>query len=194
MFKNRVITKVDWIIIGVSLVLLVLVTVVYFLGIGFLRAEVDQIRTQVVAKEKQLSETRQIAAKKDALEEELREVQERIRRFEETLPTEKEVPQLLTQFQQIAELSGVKYQSITAEPVDEKEIYVRIPFKVRVKGKYPEIGTFLRSLEFGTRFIKVEALDIGPEVKGRSEAKFTICTYMFVNKEEPVDESGVAQS
>ncbi len=193
MFKDRVITKVDWIIIGVSLFLLMMVTVVYFLAVSFVKTRVDQLSAEVVAAEKQLSETRQITAKKEGLLKELEEVREKIKHFEETLPTQKEVPQLLTQFQRIAELSGVKYESITAEPVDEKETYIRIPFKVRVKGKYPQIGKFLRSLEYGNRFIKVEDLDIGPEVEGRSEAKFTISTYMFVNTEEPV-ESGVTQS
>jgi Tfp pilus assembly protein PilO len=70
---------------------------------------------------------------------------------------------------------------------------VRIPFKVRVKGAYPEIGEFLRSLEFGSRFIKVEDLDIGPENKGASEASFVISTYMFVSKSKQ-SESGVTQS
>jgi len=193
LFKNSVITKVDWIIIGVSLFLLMMVTVVYFLAVSFVKTRVDQLSGEVVAAEKQLSETRQIAAKKDGLLKELEEVREKIARFEETLPTEREVSQLLTQFQRIAELSGVKYQSITAEPVDEKETYLRIPFKVRVKGKYPQIGKFLRSLEYGNRFIKVEDLNIGPEKEGRSEAKFIISTYMFLSTEEPV-ESGVTQS
>ena len=191
--KDRVITKADWIIIGASLFLLVIVTLVYFVALSFLNGRAAQLQAETVTARTELVEARAIAAKKDGLLKELEEVRKNISSFEDKLPTDKEVPRLLNQFQQIAELSGVKYQSITAEPIDEKESYVRIPFKVKVKAKYPEIGKFLRSLEFGSRFIKVENLQIGPEKDGISEADFVICTFMFVSKDNPV-ESGVTQS
>jgi Tfp pilus assembly protein PilO len=192
-FKNRVVTKTDWIIIGVSLFLLVLVTLVYFVALSFARGQIDQVLAKISTKQAELNEARLIASKKDGLVREIEQVKEKISSFEDKLPTDKEVPKLLRQFQQIAELSGVKYQSITAEPIDEKELYVRLPYKVSVKGAYPQIGEFLRSLEFGSRFIKVEDLDIGPEEKGESEASFIISTYMFVSKEKE-SEGGVTQS
>jgi hypothetical protein len=55
------------------------------------------------------------------------------------------------------------------------------------------MGEFLRSLEFGDRFIKVEDVNIGPEEEGISEAKFTISTYMFVSN-EVLSQSGGTQS
>jgi len=181
-FKNRVITKVDWVILGVSLFLLVIISLVYFLAVSFMGEQMKQMNEQVAEAQTKLSETRAFAARKDGLMEDLREVRKKIASFEGKLPTEKEVPRLLNQFQRIAEDSGVKYKSIKAEPIEQKDLYVRIPFKVKMYGKYPEIGEFLRSLEFGKRFIKVENLEIGPEEKdARSEANFTITTYMFVS-------------
>ncbi len=192
-FKNRALTRADWVIIGAALFVLVLVTLVYFVVVNVVRGQIDGVQAQINAKMTEVQEARAIAAKRDALVIELAQVRKKIARFEDKLPTEKEVPKLLSQFQQIAELSGVKYQSITAQPVDEKELYVRLPFKVRVVGPYPVIGEFLRSLEFGNRFIKIEGVDVGPEKKGESEANFVISTYMFVNR-QPVSESGVKQS
>lgn len=183
LFKNRVITKVDWIIIGVSLFLLVIISLVYFLAVSFVKEQAKQVGIEIAATQTQLNETRAIAARKDGLLKELREVRGKIASFEGKLPTEKEVPRLLRQFQQIAERSGVKYRSITAEPIDEQELYMRIPFRVRIEGGYPVIGQFLRSLEFGDRFIKVENVEIGPEKTGRSEANFIISTYMFVSQD-----------
>ena len=192
-FKNRVISKVDWIIIGASMFLLVVVTLVYLVALSFLGERAGQLEAETVKARAELAEARAIAARKDGLEKELEEVRKNISSFEEKLPTDKEVPKLLYQFQQIAELSGLKYQSITAEPIDEKESFVRIPFKVKVKAKYPDLGKFLRSLEFGSRFIKVEDLQIGPEKEGISEADFVISTFMFVTKVKQ-SESGVTQS
>jgi Tfp pilus assembly protein PilO len=187
------ITKFDWVIIGSTLFLLVLATLAYFAAQSLLQGQLSELLAQIEVKEKEVAEARAVAAKREGLLIELDQVREKIARFEEKLPTDKEVPKLLNQFQQIAELSGLKYQLITAEPIDEKESYVRIPFKVKVEGTYPIIGEFLRSLEFGNRFIKVEDVDIGPEEKGSSEANFIISTYMFVNKES-TSESGVTQS
>lgn len=192
-FKNRAITKVDWIILGVGCFLLVLVTLVYFLAMSLLGDQITQLDKQVAAKQAEVNEAKAVAARKEGLMAEITLVRQRIRNFEDKLPTDKELPRLLNQFQQIAELSGVKYRSITAEPIDEKELYVRIPFKVKVEGTYPVIGEFLRSLEFGNRFIKIEDLEIGPQQKGSSEANFIISTYMFVNKPQ-ISESGVTQS
>ncbi|RJP64271.1 MAG: hypothetical protein C4532_19435 [Candidatus Abyssobacteria bacterium SURF_17] len=192
-FKNRVITKGDWVIIGGALFLLILISAAYFLMLNVVKGEIEQVRVEISKTQGELNEARLIAAKRDGLIKEIEQVKQKISNFEDKLPTDKEIPRLLSQFQQIAELNGMKYMSINAEPMDEKELYVRIPFKVRVNGGYPVIGEFLRSLEFGNRFIKVEDLDIGPQDKGSSEASFVISTYMFVTKEK-TGESGVTQS
>lgn len=192
-FKNRTMTRGDWVIIGGVLFVLVLFTLVYFVATNVLRTQIDDVQAQINKKMAEVKDAQAIAARRDELVAELAQVRRKISRFEDKLPTEKEVPKLLSQFQQIAELSGVKYQSITAQPVDEKELYVRLPFKVKVAGPYPVIGEFLRSLEFGNRFIKVEDVVIGPEKKGESEANFVICTFMFINR-ETTSESGVKQS
>lgn len=196
-FKNRSVSKTDWIILGIACFLLVLVTLVYFVSMSLLGGQIEQLNQQIAMKQQEVDEARAVADRREGLLAEIEHVRDKIVRFEEQLPTDKEVPKLLNQFQQIAELSGVKYQSITAEPIDEKDLYMRIPFKVKIDGTYPVIGEFLRSLEFGNRFIKVEDIDIGPQQKGMSEAKFVISTYMFMNKEQAnkqVVESGVKQS
>ena len=193
LFKNTVITKVDWVIIGVSIFLLIMISLAYFFVAGILNEQIKQAEEQVIEAQAKLSETRAIAAKKDGLLEDLREVRARIATFEGKLPTEKELPRLLNQFQKNAEHSGVKYRSITAEPIDEQELYVRVPFKVKVEGAYGEVGEFLKSLEFGDRFIKVENIEIGPEEKGRSKASFIISTYMFISQDVQ-SQSGETQS
>lgn len=193
LFKNRVITRVDWIIIGISVFLLIVISLAYFLAASVLDEQINQVNKQIIEAQTKLSETRAVAARKDGLLRELQEVRAKIASFEGKLPTEKELPRLLNQFQSIAEQSGVKYRSITAEPIDEQELYVRIPFKVKVEGAYAEVGEFLRSLEFGNRFIKVETIEIGPEKKGRSEANFIISTYMFVSN-DVLSQSGGTQS
>jgi type IV pilus assembly protein PilO len=180
--KDRVITKTDWIIIGISLFLLIVISLGYFVVAGVLDKGLEEMNQQITEAQERLADTRIVAAKKDGLESELVLVKEEIASFEGRLPTEKEVPKLLNQLQRIAGASGVKYRSITAESIAEHDLFVRIPFNVKVEGSFVEIGDFLRRLEFGDRFIKVEKVNIGAEEEGRSEATLAISTYMFVNK------------
>lgn len=193
LFKDRVITKVDWVIIIGSVVLLAIASGLGLLATGYMGRQIHLTEAMIGEAQTKLSETRATAARKEGLLKDLQEVRQRIASFEGRLPTEKEVPKLLNQFQKIAEASGVKYTSITAEPIQEKDLFVRIPFKVEIVGTYPQVGQFLRSLEFGDRFIKVDTIDIGPEEDSRNEASFTISTYMFVNK-DVMSQSGGAQS
>jgi Tfp pilus assembly protein PilO len=193
LFKDRVITKVDWVIIAASLILLVIISIFYVVAASYMGSQIDHVTMQISDAQTKLAETRAIAARKEGLLKELQQVRRRIAAFENRLPTEKEVPKLLNQFQRIAEKSDVKYRSITAQPIQEQELFIRIPFRVQVDGAYPEVGEFLRSLEFGDRFIKVEKIEIGPEDDGYSEANFTISTYMFVSN-DVLSQSEGAQS
>ena len=161
---------------------LIIISLGYFVVAGVLDKSLEEMNQQITEAQERLADTRIVAAKKDGLESELVQVKDEIASFEGRLPTEKEVPKLLNQLQRIAGASGVKYKSITAESIAEHDLFVRIPFKMKVEGSFVEIGDFLRRLEFGDRFIKVEKIDIGPEKDGRSETTLAISTYMFVNK------------
>jgi type IV pilus assembly protein PilO len=192
-FKDRVITKIDWLIIGISLFLLVMLTLGYFFAASYLRTQVSQKNEEIQVLVKKRADLENKKLEIDKVEMEIEEMKKTVAGFEGRLPTDKEIPRLLNQFQKTAERSGVKYQLVKAESIMEKELYFQIPFTVKVQGKYPEIGEFLRSLEFGDRFIRVDDIKIEEEEKGDSDASFVISTYMFVTKTE-VGESGETRS
>jgi len=192
-FKDKVITKIDWLIIGISLFLLVMLTLGYFFAVSYVRNQISQKNEeiQVLVKKKADLEKKRIEI--DKIEIEIEEMKKTVAGFEGRLPTDREIPRLLSQFQKTAEGSGVEYQLVKAEPIMEKTLYFQIPFTVKVRGKYPEIGEFLRSLEFGDRFIRVDDIKIDEEDEGDSAASFVISTYMFITKTE-TSESGETQS
>lgn len=192
-FKDRIITKIDWLIIGVSLFLLVMLTLGYFFAMGSVKNEISQLDKEITDKKTELADLQEKKAQIDIIEKEIEEMRRIVASFEGRLPTDKEVPKLLRQFQKIAELSGVKYQLVKTEPIIERDLYITLPYTVKVYGAYPEIGEFLRSLEFGDRYIKVSSIKIEKEEKGDSEASFVISTYMFITKDE-TGKSGVKES
>ena len=192
-FKDRVITKIDWLIIGISLFLLVMLTLGYFFAASYVRNQISQKNEEIQTLVKNKADLERKKIEIDKVEIEIEEMKKTVAGFEGRLPTDKEVPRLLNQFQKIAERSGVEYQLVKAEPLMEKKLFIQIPFTVKVQGKYPEIGEFLRSLEFGDRFIRVDDIRIEEEEKSESAASFVISTYMFISTSE-TSESGEKES
>jgi type IV pilus assembly protein PilO len=192
-FKDRVITKVDWLIIGISLFLLVMLTLGYFFAASYVGNQIDERNKEIQQLAAEKADLEKKKAEIDKVEKEIEEMREAVASFEGRLPTDKEVPRLLSQFQKIAEMSGIKYHLVKAEPIVEKDLYIQLPYSLKVRGTYPELGEFLRSLEFGDRFIRVDDIKIDEEDEGDSEANFVISTFMFITEDE-TSTSGVKQS
>ena len=56
-----------------------------------------------------------------------------------------------------------------------------------MRGRYPQFGEFLKNLEFGERFIKIESLHVHQEKDSVSSATFAISTYTFL-EDDPLEE------
>jgi len=152
-FKDRIITKVDWLIIGVSLFLLVMLTLGYVFANNYVQNQVAQLDKEIAGKKAELADLRQKEAQIDKIEKEIEEMRKVVASFEGRLPTDKEVPKLLRQFQKIAELSGVKYQLVKTEPLVEKDLNRLMPFansaaqSIDTARKYDSIRTRAMQLE-----------------------------------------------
>lgn len=182
-FRGTVVTTVDLIICGAAVVVLLIFTAIGFALVHSARTDLAALDQEVQSLTQQVAEARAIAERQDELADRIARVKAQVVDFEERLPTQREIPRLLDSFQEVASLSGIQYQRIVAEAPQEQPLYVKLPFTVNVRGRYPELGEFLKNLEFGERFIKVENLTIGEEDDGVSEATFSISTYTFVEEE-----------
>lgn len=104
-----------------------------------------------------------------SLEKEISSYDEKIERYVNMLPAEKEIPALLENLAAMARDANVRIVAIT--PVTGKEtdgekgrIYQEMPIQISAKSGYHELGRFLLSLESSDRFIKI----VDMEVRGNS--------------------------
>lgn len=183
-FRNTTVSTIDMAICGGLAVLLLIATGVAFAVVGSSRGKLQVLDQEVTRLTQDLATAKQVAAREDELAEEILGVKDQIKDFEARLPTQREIPKLLDSFQQVASLSGIQYERIVAEQPQEQPLYVKLPFTIKVFGRYPGFGKFLKDLEFGERFIKVEAIQVEQEKSGISKATFTISTYTFLEDEE----------
>lgn len=185
-FKETTITREDWQRVGLGVGAIVLLTVAFiFLYFFPTKKEIKRLEAELVNKKTQLTEAQQVASKKEMLQKRIESIRAQVKNFEERLPTEKEIPQLLEKFRSMAEEAGIQFVSITAMPIEEKPHYLRIPFRVKMAGNYKALGSFLKDIELGKRFIKIETISITSERKGGSQGLLTLSTFMFSNEEGP---------
>lgn len=189
-FRNTVVTPLDMIICGGMTLMLLVITGIAFALVGSSRHNVEAIDREIASLQQQIAEAKRVAARQDDLEDRIAQVRNQIVAFEARLPTQREIPKLLDSFQEVAAESGIQYQRIVAEAQLEQPLYVKLPFTIKVRGRYPQFGEFLKNLEFGERFVKVESLHVQQEQDNVSSATFAISTFTFL--EDKPDEEGVS--
>lgn len=181
-FRNTVVTTVDLLISGGLVLLLLVIAAVAFALINNSRSQLKTIESTIGRLNTDLAKAKEVAAQEEEVEQQIANVRTQIREFERRLPTQREIPKLLDRFQEVASISGIQYQRIVAEEPQEQPLYVKLPFTINARGRYPQFGEFLKNLEFGRRFIKVESIHLEQEKESVSKATFGISTYTFVEE------------
>jgi type IV pilus assembly protein PilO len=105
------------------------------------------------------------------------------------LPEEEEIARLLRRITKSGNQSGLSFELFEPGNVVKKEFFAENPIKVRVKGKYHQLGIFLSKVSNLDRIVNVSGLEINPIDKnlsdpvGRSdtiEAEMTLTAYTLI--------------
>ncbi len=182
LFTGKV-TRQDLIIAGTIAVIIVVLVVVFFVGVKLpLDSRAEDIDEQIAATREELRTAKEIASNRPLLEAEVKRVSDMVYKFEERLPTRREIPQLYRWFWRAAEDAGVVVEKIDKQPEGETQTEIAIPYKFVVSGPFASLGKVINILEMGDRFVKVSNMNIGEEEGGVCEARFTLSTYLFVGE------------
>lgn len=146
-----------------------------------------QSQYQNLLSEKESYETRK--REYVAYRDELRKLQEEQRELLKALPKRAEIPTFISNVQEQAELSGLEVVTLTIEPeVPEKDLYVKIPVRMEVKGGYHALTRFFKNVSELRRIVNIETLSMSVE-RGPDEAapaklrvKFIAATFRYVEK------------
>jgi len=111
-----------------------------------------------------------------------------VAQFEQRLPDEAEIQQLLANFDKLAPEIGLNYYPVSLQRrIDQSK--VTIPYRVTCIGNFHEIGLFINEIESDDRYLKVSNLRVGEQEAGVSTATFTLSTYKFIKQDEPKAEA-----
>ena len=139
----------------------------------------------VLADEKQVSsdltEAKRINSEIGALREETAKIEKLVSDFEERLPSHREIPTLLKEFETMAAEENIEVElSPLARSQDERK--ETIPYNIVAHGSFHQIAGFINRLERFKRYLKVSDLSVGPSEDGVTTARFTLNTYRFIQE------------
>ena len=181
-FFRGTVTPKDWAFVAVVLSIGALLAAGFYLVL-YDRWSVDlaELDTRVKDLEGQYSEALQIKNDIEALRDESENMNTLVTQFEKRLPEEREIPQLLSQFETQGDDLGLRVELATM-PTEVAKGKETIPYKVTVYGDFHQIVSFINLLERDERYLKISDIDLGEEEAGVSEATFTLSTFRFIDE------------
>ena len=143
--------------------------------------EIKKLDDEIVKAREELQETQKIARIKDKLIEEINALREGINYYERRIPGEKAISWLLIELSRVARQTGIKYLSISPQPEEKKESYIRVPIRIEILCGYHSLGKFLSKIENSQRFMSVENIGISPDSSNplKHRVSMIISTFML---------------
>ena len=179
-FLKGSVTPRDWAVVaGILGATAAMIIVFYFIVHMRQESELVQINTDDKQVYGDLLQARRINSGIDALREETERTEKLVGEFEERLPSRREIPTLLKEFEAMAAEDDldVELSPLSRSKDTRKET---IPYSIVARGSYHQVASFINRLERFKRYLKISDLNIGPSVQGVTTARFTLNTYRFL--------------
>lgn len=117
---------------------------------------------QVVAKERDLqrkvSEVRAIVANLAAFEQELGDLEQKLKLALRQLPDSKELPVLLTDISSLGKDAGLEFKLFKPKPEVPRDFYAEVPIEIEFSGSYHDIARFFDKVSKLPRIVNVNRM------------------------------------
>lgn len=171
-------------------ILIAPIALFYFL---FFQPKSEEIKSLEAKRDKLVKEIQNLREKKRRLPILLAEVKKVEEEFEEAarlLPTEAEIPKLLTDISALGRNSGLDFVSFTPKGEVQRDFYNEVPVAIAIQGPYHSIGGFLDEVTKLDRIVSVTNISAGsPRQSPLGEwiinASGQLVTYRFTNRPLP---------
>jgi len=195
------ILKASWSLkIGVIAGLSALMTLgTWYFAIHPARNQIERLEQERRKLEGEYIDKQQIADNLNEYRREKAELEEKLAAALLELPQEAAIDELLRQLHELGTNAALQIASIEPQAEAKEEFFARIPVRMRVKGSYHEILTFLDEVSRMKRIVNVNDIQLGkPTVQNEKvvlESDFLATTFRFLTPEEMApDKSQSAQT
>jgi len=133
-------------------------------------AKLDKYELKEVELKKEFIEKKELAINLEAYKAQMVEAENIFSVLKEQLPSETEIPDLLTDVTQKGVNRGLTFQEFQPKPHKSKDFYNEKPVQIVVSGKYHQLAHFISDIAALPRIVNVGNFDISA-VKKRTKKK-----------------------
>jgi type IV pilus assembly protein PilO len=113
------------------------------------------IEPEIKKLKKTLRENLEITKGIKDIEEELKKIENRLSEAQAQLPTEKEIPNLLTKISDLGSMVGLEFVLFQPKPEIPKDFYNEVPIDIRIKGSYHTVAQFFDMIAHLPRIVNI---------------------------------------
>lgn len=154
--------------IVILVALLVVLSVVYYTAIHLgLQEDIESAARMNQTKRQELADAERLQKRFFDLREELAGRETIDRQNLRVLPDDPEIPAFLADLNRIADLSGLRMSSVTPQPHQSEQFYIRVPVSLSLTGKYHQLAKFFHNISRLERAINMEDINLSnPKITG----------------------------
>lgn len=172
--------KPQKIVLGV-LGVVTIVAAAYFLVLSPLQLKVAHLRTQNESLQRELAQSRAIAADLARFRREVAELEAKVNTLKDKLPTDREMPTFYRSMSDAGIQAGLGVSLFQPRDGVTKDYYVEVPITVNAEGSYHQFGDFLERVARLPRVVSVREMKLSAQNKPRNpmRADITLVTYTY---------------
>ena len=157
-------TKDSWVVLGVLAVIIAAVVVLVYMPQG---RKLEELRTSITSRKDALeSQARKVAVLPKMLRQ-VEQLKNRYRNFDQRLPKRTDLEGFLREISsQLAKESDLISDSYTPGDPEQEELVHKLPIKMRLRGSYLSLASFLKRVGNMQRLTRVERLILKQDPEG----------------------------
>ena len=171
---------------GVALGLLALLAGGYWYFFLEERLQVmDKLQTEILQQEEQMASKRRMLTRLPQMRAELAKLKEEEAKLAEKLPSEKEIPTLLTDISNAGHEQGLEFLLFAPGPEITRELYAEVPVGMEMRGSFQATALFMEQIAKMPRIVTFADLtmEAAKEPPGLLVTKARATTYRFLSQQ-----------
>lgn len=124
------------------------------------RTELETARTKERELERKVSEVRAIVANLAGFQQEIADLEVKLKQALRQLPDSKELPGLLTDVTSLGKDAGLEFKSFRPQEEISRDFYAEVPIQIEFSGDYHDIARFFDKVSKLPRIVNVSQLNM----------------------------------
>ena len=117
--------------------------------------KIGAIEPEIKKLKRTLRENLEITKGIKDIEDELKKIENRLSEAQAQLPTDKEIPNLLTKISDLGSMVGLEFVLFQPKPEIPREFYNEVPIDIRIKGSYHTVAQFFDMIAHLPRIVNI---------------------------------------